>query len=290
MWQEKLKPIYDLLIKDILLNVRTALAAGFKEIINLLPIKEMDKEADKEYFLSLMNHFLKDGEDKVSALVLPTLCTLVSKFSDAKKQELLETLIKQKIESIKNLKNGRDNLVRMLEQLFEMFQPSQLMDLNFHEYLFDIIWNERAINYKVRAAKVIGSKIVVPLIKGKKHRALLTAFTDKLRISKNFRDRQIYICIATSAHSKDNEIFKKHFAKNIATDMENEKCQCVLISLAKLCAVVKEGYSKSLDKVRAKLLASKDPTIIQYMPNCKEGKKIEQSRRYLALNYGEAKG
>lgn len=136
------------------------------------------------------------------------------------------------------------------------------MDMGFHEYLFDLIANERAINYKVRAAKVIGSKIVVPLIKGKKHRALLTAYTDKLRTSKNFRDRQIYVQIAISAHLKDNEIFKKHFAKNIATDMENEKCKCVQILLAKLCAVVKEGYSKSLDKIRIKLLASKDPTIL----------------------------
>lgn len=81
----------------------------------------MDKEADKDYFIALLNHFLKDGEEKISSLVLPTLCTLVSKFSETKKQELLESLIKQKIEAIKQMKNGRDNLIRMLEQLFEMF-------------------------------------------------------------------------------------------------------------------------------------------------------------------------
>jgi hypothetical protein len=33
-----------------------------------------------------------------------------------------------------------------------MFAPAQLMESNFHEYLFDIITNERAINYKLRAA------------------------------------------------------------------------------------------------------------------------------------------
>ena len=63
------------------------------------------------------------------------------------------------------------------------------VEANFHEYLFDIIKNERAINYKIRAAKVVGSKIVAPLIKGKKYRNLLTTFTDNLRTSKNFRDR-----------------------------------------------------------------------------------------------------
>ena len=48
------------------------------------------------------------------------------------------------------------------------------MEANFHEYVFDIINNERAVNYKMRAANVLGSKIVAPLIKGKKYRALLT--------------------------------------------------------------------------------------------------------------------
>ena len=70
------------------------------------------------------------------------------------------------------------------------------MEANFHEYLFDIIKDERAINYKIRAAKDVGTKIIAPLIKGKKYRILLTTFTDNLRTSKNFRDRQIYLNIA----------------------------------------------------------------------------------------------
>jgi len=131
-----------------------------------------------------------------------------------------------------------------------MFQPTQLMESNFQDYLFDIIKKERAINYKMRAAKVLGSKIVAPLIKGKKYRSLLTSFTDDLRNSKNFRDRQVYLQIAISTYESDNEIFKKHFAKNIAQDMETDSCRCVQIMLAKLCNEVKDGYSKSLDKVR----------------------------------------
>ena len=124
------------------------------------------------------------------------------------------------------------------------------MEANFHDYLMDIINNERAVNYKIRAAEVLGSKIVASLIKGKKYRAILTEYTDKLRVSKFFRDRQVYLCIAKSTYQSDNEIFKKHFAKNIATDMENEKCATVLIAMAKLCNEVKDGYSKSLDKIR----------------------------------------
>ena len=93
--------------------------------------------------------------------------------------------------------------------------------------------------------------------------------------------------IAISTYEADNEIFKKHFAKNIANDMESEKCKCVLIVMAKLCNLVKDGYSKSLDKIRAQILADKDPTVLQHMPSNPEGKKNEFNRRYLELNYGE---
>ena len=142
--------------------------------------------------MTVLNHFLKDAEE-ISSKVLPTICKLISKFPENEKTDLLDSLVRTKIESIKTMKNGRDTMVKMLEQLFDMFAPAQLLDANYHDYLFDIVKNERAINYKIRAAKVIGSKIVSPLIKGKKYRALLTNFTDELRQSKHFRDRQIYI-------------------------------------------------------------------------------------------------
>jgi hypothetical protein len=64
-----------------------------------------------------------------------------------------------------------------------MFQPTQLMELSFHDYLFDIIKKNIAINYRMKAAQILGSKIVAPLIKGKKYRQLLTTFTDELRES-----------------------------------------------------------------------------------------------------------
>jgi hypothetical protein len=39
----------------------------------------------------------------------------VAKFNDAKKTELLDSLIKSKIENIKEMKNVRDGLITMLE-------------------------------------------------------------------------------------------------------------------------------------------------------------------------------
>jgi hypothetical protein len=54
--------------------------------------------------------------------------------------------------------------------------------------------------------------------------------------------------------------------------MENENCLCVKITLARLCNCVPDGYSKSLDKVRYKLLADNDPNIIQHMPSNEKGK------------------
>lgn len=60
--------------------------------------------------------------------------------------------------------------------------------------------------------------------------------------------------------------------------------------IAKLCNQVKDGYSKSLDKVRQKLVADNQETVIQYMPsNNQTAKDSLQKRRYLALNYGDEK-
>ena len=72
------------------------------------------------------------------------------------------------------------------------------MEANFHEYIFEVIKNERAVNYKIRAANILGSKIIAHLIKGKKYRGILTEFSDKMRSSSSFRDRQVYVCIAMS--------------------------------------------------------------------------------------------
>ena len=187
-WFAHAKSIYELLYKDILLNLRTTISASFKEVIEILEIDKMEDVEERRFFVDVLNHFLKDTEE-IQAKVLPTLCTLVSKFPEEEKTELLDSLIRAKIESIKSMKNARDNMIKMLEQLFEIFPPSQLLEAGFHEYLFDIIREEKAVSYKSRAAVVLGAKIIAPLIKGKKYRGILTTFTDELRTAKNFRER-----------------------------------------------------------------------------------------------------
>mmetsp|Transcript_12608 Transcript_12608/g.21213 ORF Transcript_12608/g.21213 Transcript_12608/m.21213 type:complete len:222 (+) Transcript_12608:1595-2260(+) len=178
----------------------------------------------------------------------------------------------------------------MLEQLFDMFQPTQLLETNYHDYLFQILKSDKAVNNRMRAARVLGAKVVAPLIKGKKYRQLLTEFTDEQRKSKNFRDRQMYVQVALSTFEVDREIFKKHFAKNIGLEMAAETCKCVKIMLSKLCNSVPEGYSKSIDKIREVLTQQADPTVLQFMPSSStDAKDCEFKRRYLALNYGDEK-
>jgi len=57
--------------------------------------------------------------------------------------------------------------------------------------------------------------------------------------------------------------------------------------MAKLCNHVADGYSKSLDKVRQKLVADNDATVLQYITINVAGNKFEKDRRFLALNYGD---
>ena len=119
-WNAHLKNIYEILFKDVVLNTSTSMAAGFKEIIELLDIDKMETQDERQFFVQVFNRYYKDSED-ISQKVLPTMCKLVSKFPDEEKMELLDSLIRTKIESIKGMKNGRDSLITMLEQLFDMF-------------------------------------------------------------------------------------------------------------------------------------------------------------------------
>ena len=75
------------------------MSAGFKEIIDLLDIDKMEQEKDRQFFVDVLNHYLKDSEE-ISSKVLPTICKLVSKFPEAEKTDLLENLLRTKVESI----------------------------------------------------------------------------------------------------------------------------------------------------------------------------------------------
>ena len=74
----------------------------------------------------------------------------------------------------------------------------------------------------------------------------------------------MYIVIAKSVYKSDNEIFKKHFAKNIGNDLLNEKVKVVLISLIKLLIKVENGYSRSCDKLRSHLSENTSEDVKQF--------------------------
>ena len=93
-WFDHLKNIYELIYKDILINVRTTMSAGFKEIIELLDIDKMEDLEERKFFVTVLNHYLKDTDEKISSKVLPTICSLVSKFPDSEKAGLLDNLIR----------------------------------------------------------------------------------------------------------------------------------------------------------------------------------------------------
>ena len=89
--------------------------------------------------------------------------------------------------------------IEMIEKLFHYFGAKDLVDANFHKYLYEAIKGESFIAYRVRMATLLGSKVVAPLIRSKKYRQDLTDFIDELRRSKNFRDRQMYLYVAMAA-------------------------------------------------------------------------------------------
>lgn len=111
------------------------------------------------------------------------------------------------------------------------------------------------IQSRFDVARVFGSKVVAKLIRQKKYRKDLTDFIDSLRLSKNFRDRQMYLVIAQAAYEVEDEIYKKHFAKAIGNDMMGEKVTLVKLMIAKLAQRVPHGYSKSTDKIAEHLKA-----------------------------------
>jgi hypothetical protein len=43
-WKSHLRNVYELLYKDILINIRTTMSSSFKEIIELVQIEKMEKE------------------------------------------------------------------------------------------------------------------------------------------------------------------------------------------------------------------------------------------------------
>ena len=132
-------------------------------------------------------------------------------------------------------------------------------------YLQTMIKSDHVVSSRNIAAKVFGFCVLPQFFKLKKYREPFNVFLNDLRLSKYFRDRQMYIKIAKSAYKAEPEIFKKHFAKAIGQDLINEKVKVVQIAMAKLAAKVAPGYSRSNDKVREFLLQTAAPDVKQFL-------------------------
>eukprot|EP00347_Sterkiella_histriomuscorum_P014101 403362163 len=216
-WETKLRSIYQKLYKDILLNVKKSLASSLVEIVKLVDIESQENQ---QFFLEVLNHFLGDIEEIKSKLT-PELCKFIAVYPSEQHNHLVSTFIREQLQNIQP--KQRDAKIQLLEQIYNLFTPQFLADQEFHLSLQEIIDKDQAISYKKRACKLFGAKVVAPLIKTKKLRKTLTSFLDNLRISKNFRQRQLYLIIARQTYASDNEIFKKHFAKSIGNEMVEEK-------------------------------------------------------------------
>ena len=46
------------------------MSAGFKEVIDLLDIETMEDNEERQYFVTVLNHYLNDTEE-ISSKVLP---------------------------------------------------------------------------------------------------------------------------------------------------------------------------------------------------------------------------
>ena len=75
----------------------------------------------------------------------------------------------------------------------------------------------------------------------------------------------MYLVTATAAFELDPEVYKKHFAKAIGNEMASEKVHVVKILIAKLCAKVPTGYSKSTDKIAEAIKAQGFKEVNQFL-------------------------
>ena len=69
--------------------------------------------------------------------------------------------------------------------------------------MYEAIKKEQFIANRFEASRVFGKEVVSKLIRMKKYRKDLTDFVDELRVSTNFRDRQMYLTIARASFDAD---------------------------------------------------------------------------------------
>ncbi len=103
-WAAKLKLFYEMIHKDVLLSVRKSLAAGLIEVAKLIDVKGATND-DQKFLIEVLSTFVCDV-DEVRYKVMPHLCAIVTMFPEEKQTLLLQTLIRDRIESEKGKKNS----------------------------------------------------------------------------------------------------------------------------------------------------------------------------------------
>lgn len=81
-WSLRLKDVFKLLYKDMLLSVRKSIAAGLIEVAKLIDLVDEKYASENQTFLiEVINHFMTDIEE-VKAKVVGNICQLVSLFPE----------------------------------------------------------------------------------------------------------------------------------------------------------------------------------------------------------------
>ena len=98
-WTRVARAVYQVLYRDILINVRKSLAASLVEICRLIGLKdENDENDDRTFMVEVANHLLADV-DEIKLNILPNLCEFVSLFPEDNQRMLLNSMIRERLVS-----------------------------------------------------------------------------------------------------------------------------------------------------------------------------------------------
>lgn len=103
-WTRVAKAVYQVLFKDILINVRKSLAASLVEVCRLIGLNDdLDENDDRTFMVEVANHLLADA-DEIKLNLLPHLCEFVNLFPVDNQRVLLNSMIRERLENEKSRK------------------------------------------------------------------------------------------------------------------------------------------------------------------------------------------
>lgn len=98
-WTRVAKAVYQVLFKDILINVRKSLAASLVEVCRLIGLNDdLDENDDRTFMVEVANHLLADA-DEIKLNLLPHLCEFVNLFPVDNQRVLLNSMIRERLVS-----------------------------------------------------------------------------------------------------------------------------------------------------------------------------------------------